>query len=78
MDALRRAGIRANASLSRDNLKTQLNIAAKVGALFALIIGQKEAVDNTVIVRDMNEGVQETVTEEKLIEKLKAKLKTKK
>ena len=78
MDALRRAGIRANASLSRDNLKTQLNIAAKVGALFALIIGQKEAMDHTVIVRDMNEGVQETVTEEKLIEKLKAKLKTKK
>lgn len=78
MDKLRRAGIRVDASLSRDNLKTQLNIAAKVGALFALIMGQKEAMDNTVIVRDMDEGVQETIADEKLIEKLKAKLKTKK
>ena len=78
MDELRKAGIRANASLSRDNLKTQLNIAAKVGASFALIIGQKEAMENTVIVRDMNEGIQETIAESRLIEKLKMKLKTKK
>lgn len=78
MDKLRRAGIRADASLSRDNLKTQLNIAARVGALIALIIGQKEAMDNTVIIRDMSEGVQETISEENLVEKLKTKLKSKK
>ena len=78
LDVLRKAGILADASLSRDNLKTQLNIASKVGASFALIIGQKEAMERTVIVRDMDEGVQETVAEEKLIEKLKMRLKAKK
>lgn len=78
LDELRDAGIRADASLSRDNLKTQLNIAAKVGARVALIIGQKEAMDGTIIMRDMDEGVQETVLQSKLVEKLKAKLKAKK
>lgn len=78
LDTLRDAGIFVDASLSRDNLKTQLNIAAKIGVRVALIIGQKEAMEGSVIMRDMDEGVQETVMESRLIEKLKAKLKSKK
>lgn len=78
LDTMRDAGIRVDASLSRDNLKTQLNIAAKIGAKIALIIGQKEAMEGSVIMRDMDEGVQETVMETKLVEKLKARLKVKK
>jgi histidyl-tRNA synthetase len=78
LDELRDAGIRADASLSRDSLKTQLNIAAKVGARISLIIGQKEAMDGSVIMRDMDEGTQETVLQSKLVEKLKVVLKTKK
>ncbi len=78
LDELRDAGIRADASLSRDSLKAQLNIAAKVGARVALILGQKETMDGSVIMRDMDEGTQETVLQSKLIEKLKLKLKAKK
>lgn len=77
MEELRAAGISAGESISRDNLKTQLNVAAKIGAKLALILGQKEAMDGTILVRDMVESAQETVLQSKLIEKIKAKLKKK-
>lgn len=77
MEELRASGIFAGESISRDNLKTQLNIAAKIGAKFALILGQKEAMDGTIMIRDMDEGLQETVLQSRLAEKIKAKLKKK-
>lgn len=77
MEELRAGGIFAGESISRDNLKTQLNIAAKIGAKLALILGQKEAMDGTIMMRDMDEGLQETVLQSKLAEKIKAKLKKK-
>lgn len=75
MEELRTGGIFAGESISRDNLKTQLNIAAKIGAKLALILGQKEAMDGTIMLRDMDEGLQETVLQTKLVDKIKAKLK---
>ena len=77
MEELRVAGIDAGESISRDNLKTQLNIAAKIGAKLALILGQKEAMDGTIMMRDMDDSLQETVLQSKLVEKIKAKLKKK-
>lgn len=77
MEELRAAGINAGESISRDNLKTQLNIAAKTGAKLALILGQKEAMDGTILIRDMDESIQETALQSKLAEKIKAKLKKK-
>ncbi len=78
MEELRDKDINVAESLSRDNFRAQLKIAAKVGAKFSLILGQKEAMDGSVIVRDMDEGTQEIVLQDKLIEKLKIKLKAKK
>lgn len=75
MEELRRAGISMAESLGRDAIRSQLKIADRVRAPFALIIGQKEALDGTVIVRDMSSGIQETVSQAKLAETLKRKLK---
>lgn len=77
MEELRAAHIDVGESISRDNLKTQLNIAAKIGVRFVLILGQKEAMDGTVLIRDMNDGIQETMLQNKLIEKIKTKFKKK-
>lgn len=77
MEDMRKSGIGVGESISRDNLKTQLNIASKIGAKLALILGQKEAMDSTILMRDMNTGIQETVQQNKLAEKIKAKLKKK-
>ena len=77
MEEFRAEGVGAGESISKDNLKTQLNIAAKIGAKFALILGQKEAMDGTILIRDMTEGTQESILQSKLMEKIKARLKKK-
>ncbi|KKS23479.1 MAG: Histidine-tRNA ligase [Candidatus Jorgensenbacteria bacterium GW2011_GWF2_41_8] len=77
MEELRKEGIPVGESISRDNLKNQLNIAAKTGAKLALILGQKEAMDGTILIRYMDEGAQESILQTKLVEKIKAHLKKK-
>lgn len=78
METLRSGGIAVKESLGRDSIKAQLKIAERLGSRYALIIGQKEALDGTVIVREAESGIQETVPQEKLIEFLKKKLKDRK
>ncbi|HUO75488.1 MAG TPA: HisS family protein [Candidatus Paceibacterota bacterium] len=72
---IRKAGIDVRYSLSRDTIKGQLRMAARYNARFALIFGQKEALEGTVIVREMDTGIQETIPLEKIIDELKKRLK---
>lgn len=74
MEMLRQGGIGVVESLGRDSMKSQLKVAERVQAEMALILGQKEALDNTVIVRDVSSGMQETVPQEKLVEFLKRRM----
>lgn len=69
-------GILVAESFGRGSLKSQLRVADKLGVELTLILGQKEALDKTVIVKNMVSGVQEIVTMEKLIDVVKKKLKT--
>lgn len=62
-------------SFGRGSLKSQLRAANRVGAEITIIIGQKEAIDGTAIVKDMVSGTQEMVTQEKLVETIKKILK---
>ena len=71
IDILRKAHIPIAQALSKDSLGSQLAIAEKVGIPYALIFGVKEALDNSVIVRDMSNRSQETVKLTKLLEYLK-------
>ena len=75
LEMLRVAGITVKESLGRDAIKSQLTLAAKVGAPIALILGQKEVIDATIIVRETDSGIEETVPQEKLIDFLKRRLK---
>lgn len=61
MQQLTGAGIKVQSSLSRDSLKSQLKIASKNRVKFALIIGQRELLDKTIIIKDLSTGSQETV-----------------
>jgi histidyl-tRNA synthetase len=54
-------GITVCCSFGKESLKAQLKEASKMKAKIALIIGQREALDNTVIVRNMFEATQETI-----------------
>ena len=72
----RKAGIDAKSSIGRDSIKSQLRIANRLGARLALIFGQKEALDGTIILREMDTGVQETIPLEKIVEEVKKRLKS--
>lgn len=58
----------------KDNLKAQLDLANKHGARFTLILGQKELLDGTIIIRNMEGGEQEVINIQKLIPTLHKKL----
>lgn len=71
IEILRKAHIPIAQSLSKDSLGSQLAIAEKLAIPYALIFGVKEALDNSVIVRDMSNRSQETIKLNKLLEYLK-------
>jgi histidyl-tRNA synthetase len=48
-------------------LKAQLELADRMRAPMAVILGQKEVLDGTVIIRDMESGAQEIVDAEKVV-----------
>ena len=71
IEILRTAHIPIAQSLSKDSLGSQLAIAEKLAIPYAIIFGVKEAIDDSVIVRDMSNRSQETVKLKKLLEYLK-------
>ena len=71
IEILRKAHIPIAQSLSKDSLGSQLSIAEKLGIPYTLIFGVKEALENSVIVRNMSNRSQETVKLGKLLEYLK-------
>lgn len=72
---LRKVGIPFAHALGKDALKRQLSIADKMKVPYALIIGQKEAIEERAILRSMETGTQEHVAFEKIPTVLKLKLK---
>lgn len=71
IEILRKAHIPITQSLSKDSLGSQLSIAEKLAIPYAIIFGVKEALENSVIVRDMGNRSQDTVKIPKLLEYLK-------
>ena len=74
-EEFRKNNIYVSESFGRDSIKAQLRVADRLGVDLALIIGQKEALDNTVILREMQPGVQEVIPLEKIINEVKKRLK---
>lgn len=72
---LERAGIIVAESFGRGSLKAQLRQADQMKVDLVLIIGQREALDETVIFKDMKSGSQEIVSFEKAVFYVKKKLK---
>ncbi|MBI1984831.1 MAG: histidine--tRNA ligase [Candidatus Wildermuthbacteria bacterium] len=74
LEDLRKANINTAESLGRDSLRAQLGRADKLGVEFTLILGQKEVLDNTIVIRKMDTGAQETVKLDHVVEELKKRL----
>lgn len=73
-EELRADNIRVASSFSKDDLKNQLSIAAKLGVRYTLIMGQKELSEGTILLRDMDGGMQETIAFNKIAKELKKRL----
>ncbi|MFH1769798.1 MAG: histidine--tRNA ligase [Parcubacteria group bacterium] len=74
-EEFRRSGVSAKSSFGRDSIKAQLRVSNRLNIPYTIIMGQKEALDGSVIIREMGTGVQETVPVEKVIEIIKQKTK---
>ncbi len=73
---LEKNGILVAESFGRGSLKAQLRVASRLGVEVTIILGQKEALDETAIVKDMISGTQETVRQDKLTDAVKKILKS--
>lgn len=71
---LNRWGIGASGAFSKESLKSQLKFADKLRVPFALILGSREVFDQTIIIRDMKTGVQDTINMDQLEETLRDRL----
>jgi histidyl-tRNA synthetase len=68
------AGISAMTAGGKEGIRAQLGQADKLGVPMALIIGQKEALEKSLIIRDMVSGMQETVPVSRALEEIQARL----
>jgi histidyl-tRNA synthetase len=75
-EELRKAGFNVGESLSKSALKAQLEASNRKKAKLSIIIGQKEILDKTILIRDMESGNQEIVPEDKIIKVLKRRLRS--
>ena len=67
----RKAKIAVIHSLTKDKMQSQMGSAENARVPYILLVGQKEAIENSVVVRDTNTRVQETVFLKDLPEYLK-------
>jgi len=74
MNDLRKANIPTAQSFDKDSLTAQLKIANKLQVKHTLIIGEEEASNNMLIIRNMKTGKQTLVKIEKAIKEIKKKL----
>lgn len=71
VDELRKVGITVHHDLANDSLSAQLRDAENKNVPYVIIIGQKEFVENGVILRDMRARSQEQIDVPTLITKLR-------
>ncbi|MDD4332979.1 MAG: histidine--tRNA ligase [Patescibacteria group bacterium] len=65
-EEMRRSGFKVRQLFTKDSLKAQLEEADRVGAKYSLILGQKELMDGTILLRDMESGIQEVIDYKKI------------
>ncbi len=74
-EELRKAKIKTGESFGKDSLRSQLERANRFGARYSLIVGQKEALEGSAIIRDMKSGKQDEIVFENAVYEIKKRLK---
>jgi len=71
IEMLRQANVSVEQSLSKDKLSVQLAYAEKINIPYVLIMGQKEAMEGSIVVRNMETRSQETLPMKDLVHYMK-------
>lgn len=74
VDSLLREGIGVESQLSRDSISVQLKFANKANSKLAVIVGEREVVNNTVLIKDLSSGIQDEVPLKNVAEEVKKRL----
>jgi histidyl-tRNA synthetase len=74
-EEFREAGIKMGEALHRDSLSAQLKAADKMDVKYVLILGQKEAIDDQIIIREMKTGNQYVTELNRVVQEIKKKIK---
>src|SRR3989344_3791757 len=74
IEEFRRGNIGVVSALGKNSLSDQLELANKIHSPLALILGQREVYEESIIIRDMITGVQESVPLKKVVEEVKKRL----
>lgn len=69
---LRKSGIKSELYPDASKMKKQMNYANKKGIPYVVLVGEDEMASGQLTVKNMNEGTQELLSIESLIEKLKS------
>jgi len=77
LEDLRKAGIKVGEAFGKDALKAQLGKASRLGSKVVLILGQREALNNMILVRNMQTAKQVEAKQEDIIKEVKNILKEK-
>ncbi len=77
LEKLRSAGLKVGESFDKRGLKDQLGKANRLGVKVVIILGQKEAINGTVLLRDMKTSKQVEIKQEDIVKELKKILKAK-
>jgi histidyl-tRNA synthetase len=69
---LRDLGIKVMLETLRRSMKAQMREANKRKANYAIIVGEKEAINETVQLKNLNEGTQDTINQSELVSYFKS------
>jgi histidyl-tRNA synthetase len=77
LEELRGAGLKVGESFGKNGLKDQLGKASRLGVKAVIILGQKEAINENILIRNMKTSKQVEVKQENIVKELKKILKEK-
>ena len=77
LENLRKAGLKVGESFGKNGLKDQLGKANRLGVKAVIILGQKEAINDKILIRNMKTSKQVEVKQEEIVKELKKILKEK-
>lgn len=74
VNELRERGIHTVSSSGKASISSQMKVADRMNAKYSLILGQIEVQENTVIMRDMQKGSQDTISYDGIVNTIAEKI----